>query len=48
MRRPSSSVGFHDGLGFEWIGVFPRVGRKLGAWHDVAWFYRPIQDSVRG
>lgn len=37
-----ASVGFHESLGFEPIGVFPRVGRKFGAWHDVAWFYRPL------
>jgi L-amino acid N-acyltransferase YncA len=36
------SIGFHQSLGFEPIGVFPRVGRKFGRWHDVAWFYRPI------
>jgi phosphinothricin acetyltransferase len=39
-----ASVGFHESLGFELLGVFPRVGRKLGAWHDVAWFYRSVQD----
>ena len=38
-----ASVGFHKSLGFEPIGVFPRVGRKFGAWHDVAWLYRPVQ-----
>ena len=37
-----ASVGFHESLGFQPIGVFPRVGRKFGCWHDVAWFYRPI------
>lgn len=41
-----ASVGFHESLGFERIGVFPRVGRKFGRWHDVVWYYRPIQDSV--
>ena len=42
-----ASIGFHESLGFELIGVFPRVGRKFGAWHDVAWFYRSIQDSIQ-
>lgn len=43
----NASVRFHESLGFEPIGVFPRVGRKFGRWHDVAWFYRPIQDPAR-
>ena len=43
-----ASVGFHESMDFEPIGVFPRVGWKLGAWHDVAWFYRPIRDSAEG
>ncbi len=38
-----ASVGFHRTLGFEPIGVFPRVGYKFGEWHDVAWLHRPIQ-----
>ena len=42
-----ASVGFHESLGFELIGIFPRVGQKFGAWHDVAWFYRSIHDSVQ-
>lgn len=42
-----ASVSFHKTMGFEPIGVFPRVGRKFEAWHDVAWFYRPIRDSVQ-
>ncbi|MBI3233919.1 MAG: N-acetyltransferase [Bacteroidetes bacterium] len=32
------SDGFHRALGFEEIGVFKKVGFKLGAWHDVRWF----------
>lgn len=37
-----ASMGFHQSLGFKPIGVFPRVGRKFDAWHDVAWLYRPL------
>jgi L-amino acid N-acyltransferase YncA len=42
-----ASIRFHESLGFQSIGVFPRVGRKFGAWHDVAWFYRPLQEAVQ-
>jgi L-amino acid N-acyltransferase YncA len=38
-----ASVGLHRALGFEPIGVYKQVGFKLGAWHDVAWFQRPLQ-----
>jgi phosphinothricin acetyltransferase len=39
-----ASIGFHRSLGFEPIGVFRSVGRKFGAWHDVAWLQRAIRD----
>jgi phosphinothricin acetyltransferase len=31
----AASVGLHESLGFRPIGVYPEVGFKLGAWHDV-------------
>lgn len=37
-----ASCAFHRSLGFEPIGIFPRVGRKFDRWHDVAWLYRPL------
>ena len=40
-----ASVTFHRSLGFEPIGVFTKVGRKFGAWHDVAWLERRLRDS---
>jgi phosphinothricin acetyltransferase len=33
-----SSVGLHEAMGFAPIGVYRRVGFKLGAWHDVGWW----------
>jgi len=33
-----ASVALHRAVGFEPIGVYERVGWKLGHWHDVAWF----------
>jgi phosphinothricin acetyltransferase len=37
------SVGLHEALGFEPVGVYRQVGFKCGAWHDVAWFQRLLQ-----
>jgi phosphinothricin acetyltransferase len=38
-----ASVGLHEALGFQAVGVYRQVGFKCGAWHDVAWFQRPLQ-----
>ena len=40
-----ASIGFHRSMGFEWIGVFKRVGWKFGKWHDVAWMQRALRDA---
>jgi L-amino acid N-acyltransferase YncA len=37
------SVALHEGLGFRKLGVYPRIGFKLGAWHDVGWWERLLQ-----
>lgn len=39
-----ASVGFHLQMGFVHIGVFPRVGKKFGRWHDVAWMHRCMSE----
>lgn len=39
-----ASVGFHEAMGFEFIGQYPRVGFKKGEWRDVGWWHRPIQE----
>ena len=40
------SVGFHRALGFEEIGIFKKVGYKLGNWHDTHWFQLALQTHV--
>lgn len=43
-----ASVGLHESLGFRPLGVYRRVGYKLGCWHDVGWWeltLRPHDDS---
>lgn len=37
-----ASEGLHRALGFTPVGVFHRVGYKLGAWHDVVWLERAL------
>lgn len=39
-----ASVALHERVGFAPIGVFPRVGYKFGAWHDVAWLHKGLRD----
>jgi phosphinothricin acetyltransferase len=40
-----ASVGLHESLGFEPVGVFRRVGHKLGGWHDVGWWQLTLRES---
>jgi len=39
----SASVGLHEVLGFQAIGVYRAVGFKFGAWHDVGWWQLVLQ-----
>lgn len=38
-----ASVGLHQALGFEPVGVYRQVGYKFGAWHDVGWWQLALQ-----
>src|SRR5687767_11371269 len=40
-----ASIGLHEAMGFELVGVYRDIGHKLGAWHDVAWYQAVIQPS---
>jgi L-amino acid N-acyltransferase YncA len=43
-----ASIRLHEKVGFRPIGVYHRVGYKLGKWHDVGWWgldLRPEDDS---
>lgn len=46
-----ASIALHRRCGFVQIGVYPSVGWKAGAWHDVAWLacdLRPDADRQPG
>ena len=34
----AASVALHESAGFMLLCVYPRVGYKCGAWHDVGWW----------
>jgi phosphinothricin acetyltransferase len=38
-----ASVGLHAAFGFAPVGVYRRIGYKMGAWHDVGWYQAEIQ-----
>jgi L-amino acid N-acyltransferase YncA len=37
-----ASVRLHEGLGFERVGIYRKVGYKFGAWHDTIWWVKHI------
>jgi len=41
-----SSVGLHEEMGFQKIGVYRAVGFKLGAWHDVGWWQLALRERA--
>jgi L-amino acid N-acyltransferase YncA len=38
-----ASVALHEACGFEFVGVYKRIGWKMGRWHDVAWWELELQ-----
>ncbi|GAC1517677.1 MAG: GNAT family N-acetyltransferase [Acidimicrobiales bacterium] len=40
-----ASVAFHERAGFAPAGVFRAAGWKFGAWHDVGWWQRAVNDD---
>ena len=39
-----ASVGLHESLGFEQVGVYEDVGFKRGEWHDVGWWSKALRE----
>jgi phosphinothricin acetyltransferase len=40
-----ASVGLHEALGFERVGVYRQIGYKAGAWHDVGWWQLRLTEA---
>jgi L-amino acid N-acyltransferase YncA len=41
----AASVALHERVGFRPLGVYERVGFKHGAWRDVGWWQRTLQEG---
>lgn len=40
-----ASVGLHEAIGFERVGVYRDIGYKCGAWRDVVWMQLVLNDD---
>jgi L-amino acid N-acyltransferase YncA len=38
-----ASVGLHEAVGFQPIGIYRNIGYKLNAWRDVGWWQRQLR-----
>jgi len=43
-----ASVGLHEACGFTLVGVYRRIGFKLGEWWDVGWWQLELTDADTG
>lgn len=44
----AASVGLHEHLGFELVGVNREIGWKQGAWRDVGWYQLELTPAPDG
>jgi len=42
----AGSVGLHQAMGFEEVGVYKGIGWKAGAWRDVVWFQLELMPAT--
>jgi L-amino acid N-acyltransferase YncA len=43
-----ASDGLHEAMGFRSVGVYRRIGWKLGAWRDVRWWQLDLRPDAAG
>jgi phosphinothricin acetyltransferase len=43
-----ASVALHEACGFQFVGVYKRIGWKMGRWHDVGWWELELQPPSAG
>ena len=42
----AASIGLHEAMGFQPLGIYKEVGFKLGSWHDVGWWRLGLTQSL--
>ena len=40
----AGSIGLHEALGFQPVGIYKDVGYKFGKWHSVGWWQLKLQE----
>jgi len=43
--NPASQT-FHEAMGFTHVGVYRKVGYKLGSWWDTSWWQLDLQPDA--
>ncbi len=41
-----ASQAFHESMGFTLVGIYRKIGYKLGAWRDVGWWQFALQPET--
>jgi L-amino acid N-acyltransferase YncA len=41
-----ASQAFHESMGFTLVGIYRRIGYKLGAWRDVGWWQLALRPEI--
>jgi phosphinothricin acetyltransferase len=41
-----ASQAFHESMGFTLVGIYSKIGYKLGAWRDVGWWQLALQPEI--
>jgi phosphinothricin acetyltransferase len=41
-----ASQGFHESMGFTLVGIYRKIGYKLGEWRDAGWWQLVLQPEV--
>jgi phosphinothricin acetyltransferase len=44
----AASVGLHESLGFQPVGVYRKIAYKHGVWRDVGWWQKELLECLDG